>query len=585
MEPATTRLIHNQTVLSSNEGMVTANHHLAARAGAMMLGQGGNAVDAAVATAFAVGVVEPAASGIGGRGYLVIHVPDNGASVVIDGHERAPMAARPDMFRVVDPRGVPTAGWGPQFRVMDDANVVGHRAVAVPGVVAALCEAHRRYGRLSRARVLAPGIALAEDGFEVSVALAVGIARHRALLSHFPATAELFLPGGLPPLPGSRLRQPDLGRSYRLIAQDGPDVFYRGALARQIAEEMERGGGILGAGDLARFVPRIWDSPLRGTYRDYQILTVPETTGGITVLQALNLLEGFSLAGLDPLGAPALHLLLESLAIAFVDRLAALDDPAFRPVPFGGLASKAFADDRRKLISPARALGDVAPADAWPNEDNASPAPTARLAGGAVDRDTTHICAVDRDRMVVSLTQSVIDPFGSGVVVPGTGILLNSAMHNFTPVPNQFGSIAPWKRSVHNGAPAIVLRRDGSPVLALGGAGGTKIISGVVQVLVNVLDHGWSLQEAIGAPRVHHEGNLSEADDRLGESVIEELRRMGHRPSIVSSAYARPAFSRINGISIAQDGRAESGVDQFSDAGGAAPPPGVAAPRVPEGAV
>lgn len=571
MELAATRPIYDQTVLSSNDGMVTANHHLAARAGATILGLGGNAVDAAVATAFAVGVVEPAASGIGGRGYLVIHLAASGESIVIDGHERAPMAARPDMFRVVDPRGVPTAGWGPQLRVADDANAVGHLAVAVPGVLPALFEAHRRYGRLSWGQVLAPGIALAEDGFEVSVPLAVGVARHRALLSRFPSTAELFLPGGQPPLPGSRLRQPDLARSYGLIAEDGPDALYRGALARAIVEEMERGGGILDAADLARFRPRAWDAPLRGTYRDYEILTVPETTGGITVLQALNLLEGFGLTGLDPLGAPALHLLLESLEIAFVDRLAALDDPTFRPVPFGGLASKTFADERRTLISPERALGDVAPADAWAYEASGPPPPTAQVAGGAVDRDTTHICAVDRDRMVVSLTQSVIDPFGSGVVVPGTGILLNSAMHNFTPVPDQLGSIAPWKRSVHNGAPVVVLRRDGSPALALGGAGGTKIISGVVQVLVNVLDHGWPLQEAIGAPRVHHEGTLSEVDGRLDHSVVDRLRGLGHRPRVISSEYARPAFSRINGILIAPDGRAESGVDPFGDAGGAAP--------------
>ena len=348
--------------------MVTANHHLAAEAGALILGQGGNAVDAAIATAFAVGVVEPGASGIGGRGYLVIHVPATGESTVIDGHERAPMAARADMFEIVDSHGVPTAGWGPQVRVKDDANAVGHRAVAVPGVVAALHEAHRRYGRLAWAEVLAPGIALAEDGFEVTAALAAGLEQHRARLARFPATAALFLPGGQPLAAGSRLRQPDLARSYRLIAAEGPDALYRGALARAIGDEMARGGGILSTDDLDRFRPRIWDGPLRGTYRDYEILIVPETTGGITLLQALNLLEGFDLGALDPLGAPALHVMLDSLKVAFVDRLAALDDPAFQPVPFSGLASKAFADARRTLISPERALGEVEPCDAWPYE-------------------------------------------------------------------------------------------------------------------------------------------------------------------------------------------------------------------------
>jgi gamma-glutamyltranspeptidase/glutathione hydrolase len=173
--------------------------------------------------------------------------------------------------------------------------------------------------------------------------------------------------------------------------------------------------------------------------------------------------------------------------------------------------------------------------------------------------------------MVVSLTQSVIDPYGSGVVVPGTGILLNSCMHNFTAAPGQLGSIAPWKRSAHYGVPTIVLRPDGSPLLAIGGAGGTKIVTGTVQAIVHVLDHGWTVQQAIDAPRAHHEGNLCEVDARLGQRVIDELWRLGHRPGVVSSEYARPAFSRINGIQLSSDGRAESGVDSFSDAGAAAP--------------
>jgi len=521
-------------------------------------------------------VVEPGASGIGGRGYLVMHVPASnggGESIVIDGHERAPLAARPDMFEVEDIRGRPTSGWGPQVPVKGDANAVGHLAVAVPGVVAALYEAHRRYGRLSWSQVLAPGIALAEDGFEVSVPFAVGLARSRAKLARFPATADLFLPGGQPLLPGSRLRQPDLARSYRLIAQEGPDALYRGALARAIVEEMARGGGILAADDLARFRPRVWDAPLRGSYRDHQILTVPETTGGITLIQALNLLEGFDLAQLEPLGAPALHLLLESMKVAFVDRLAVLDDPAFQPVPFGGLASKAFAVERRTLISAEHALGEVEPGDPWPYEADGAAHPSVQLvAGGASDQDTTHICAVDGDRMIVSLTQSVIDAYGSGVVVPGTGILLNSAMHNFTPAPGQLSSIAPWKRSVHNGVPTIVLRPDGSPLLAIGGAGGTKIITGVVQAILHVLDHGWTVQEAIDAPRAHHEGNLSEVDARVGPEVLAQLYRLGHQFDVVRSEYARPGFSRVNGIQLSADGRATSGVDPWSDGGAAAPP-------------
>ena len=210
METVTTRIGQASAPLSSADGLVTANHLLAAEAGATILGQGGNAVDAAIATSFAVGVVEPSSSGVAGRGYLIIHLPSTGESVVFDGHERAPLAARPDMYRLVDPEAVPTSGWGPQVKVVDDANIVGHRAVAVPGVVPALHAAHQRFGRLPWSALFAPAIALAEDGLEVSESFAASLARQRAKLSRFPATAELFLPAGEPLAVGARYRNPDL---------------------------------------------------------------------------------------------------------------------------------------------------------------------------------------------------------------------------------------------------------------------------------------------------------------------------------------------------------------------------------------
>jgi len=397
---------------------------------------------------------------------------------------------------------------------------------------------------------------------------------NRAKLARFAASAAIFLSDGHPPLPGDRLVQPDLASSLRLIAEHGAEEFYSGRIARSIAAEMERAGGLIMLRDLADFRPRVWERPLVGSYHGHRLLTVPEATGGITLVQIMNLLEGFDLAALDPVGARSLHLLLEAFRIAFHDRLAVIDDPAFTPVPYAGLGSKAFADARRRIISMERALEDVAPGDPWPYDgDAAAVHPAAHTVSRWVgDQDTTHFCAVDRDRTVVSMTQSIIDAFGSGVVVPGTGILLNSAMHNFNPLPGQLMSVAPWKRSVHNGTPAIVLRPDGTPSVAIGGAGGTKIITGVAQILVHVLDRHWTLQDAVEAPRVHNEGWESQIDGRVPPGVVDGLRRMGHSLEVVMPRFARPGFSRINGIAIGPDRTLASGVDPFSDAGAAAVP-------------
>jgi gamma-glutamyltranspeptidase / glutathione hydrolase len=546
----------SHSVLTSRRGMVTANHRLAAEAGALILDRGGNAIDAAVATSFAIGVVEPAMSGVGGRGYMLIHAPRRAVSVAIDGHERAPRAATPDMFAPTDGRAQITAGWGPLTPVQGDANATGHLAVAVPGVVAALAIAHRHYGSLAWKTLLEPAIALAGEGFEVTVSLAALIARHRPKLARFAATAAVFLPSGHAPAPGDRLVQSDLAGSLRSIAERGPAEFYTGAIARAIAAEMARAGGRLSERDLAEFAAREWAQPLRGTYNTHTVLTLPESTGGITLLQILNLLEGYPLQSLDACGSEHLHLMLEAMRVAFADRLNVVDDPATRAVPFDGLASKGFADARRQTIRREAASAEVQPGDAWPFN---------------ADRDTTHFCVVDGEGAIVSMTQSIIDAFGSGVVVPGAGILLNSAMHNFNPVPGGVGSIAPWKRSAHYGTPTIVLRPDGQPLLAIGGAGGTKITTGVAQVLVGVVDHGLGMQEAIQAPRVHNEGGSSQVDVRVSAHVRDRLAEMGHGVEVVQSSFAQPGWARINGIMFSAPDPLSSGVDPFGDAGAAAP--------------
>lgn len=573
---ATTQISYDQSTITSRAGMVTANHRLAAEAGATILDRGGNAIDAIVATAFAVPVVEPAMSGIGGRGYMVIHNAATNESLVIDGHERVPRAARPDIFAVDTGQPMPdqpNPGWGFQIPVVDDANATGHLAVAVPGVLGALAVAHATYGRLPLAIVLAPAMALAADGFEMSVPLSVAIACSRDKLARFPATTEIFLRDGRAPVPGARFVQRDLARTYESIAQHGLESFYRGAIGQALAAEMERAGGILSASDLAEFQPRVWDRPLCGTYRGHRLLTAPEATGGVTLIELMNVLEGFDLASLDAASVANCHLLIEAMRVTFRDRVAFVDDPAFNPVPFRGLIAKDYAGTRRATIDRTRAQETSSPGDPWAFDGSIDAVlpqgPT--VPWGPLGGDTTHFTVADRDGMTVSMTQSLIDAFGSGVVVPGTGMLLNSAMHNFNPIPGQLGSIAPWKRASHYGTPTIVLREDGSPAVAIGGAGGTMVPTGIAQILVNTLDRGWSIQDAVAAPRVHCEGWDSLVDGRIDPDVIAELRAMGHRLVVRQPGYAQPAFSRINAIAFDGDGVATSGTDQFGDAGAAAP--------------
>jgi gamma-glutamyltranspeptidase/glutathione hydrolase len=284
-------------------------------------------------------------------------------------------------------------------------------------------------------------------------------------------------------------------------------------------------------------------------------------------------LEGFDLAPLDAGSAENYHLLIEAMRVAFRDRVAFVDDPAFIPVPFRGLISKAYAETRRATIERDRAQEASGPGDPWPFDESSHDVlpqgPT--VAWGPSGGDTTHFTVTDRDGMTISMTQSLIDAFGSGVVVPGTGMLLNSAMHNYNPIPGQVGSIAPWKRASHYGTPTIVLRKDGSPAVAIGGAGGTMVPTGIVQILVNVLDRGWSIQDAVSAPRVHCEGWDSLVDGRIDPAVVADLQGMGHRLVVRRPGYAQPAFSRINGIALGGSGGATSGTDPFGDAGAAAP--------------
>jgi gamma-glutamyltranspeptidase / glutathione hydrolase len=551
--------------------MVTVNHHLAAEAGASVLAQGGNAVDAAVATSLAAGVVEPAMSGLGGRGYMVVVRPEQGIFLA-DGHERAPLSATPNMFRVEAHGGAGGLGWGPLTPVADAANAEGALAVAVPSVLGALEEAQRRLGRLAWSTVVSPAVSLAGQGFEVGATFAADLERSRDKLARFPSTAEVFLPGGRLPRQGEIFVQSDLARSLALISEGGAEALASGQLANAIVTEVRRHGGVLSLDDLSLVRPTLWPEPLTVHFRGFTLVGLPGPTGAITLFQIMNMLEAIGLDDGDPLSTDTCHLLVDVLNTAFHDRYEYVDDPAFRPVPELALAGKKYAECRvQSLDCPASEEKSARP-DPWAFQDKAAAGNEGakRGAGPGADTHTTHLCVVDADGMAVSMTQSLIDHFGSGLVASGTGILLNSAMHNFNPVPDQVGSIGPWRRSAHSGTPLVVTDGSGFPRLCIGGAGGTRVVTGLAQVLLRVIAHDISLQDALSAPRLHSESSHTEVDGRAPVPVVEELTRHGHSVRVVQSNFAAPYFARINGIYITQAGMQSSGIDPFIDSGASA---------------
>ena len=492
-----------------SRAMVVTNHPLASAAGAEMLLGGGNAIDAAVAALFALTVVEPMMVGVLGGGIAHIRLAD-GRHVVLDGLSTAPAAAHGAMYETVSdelPRYRDTVG---------RANAVGSLAVAVPGALAGWCRALEDFGTLSVADVTAPAIRLAERGFEATPYLADCVADRTPDLARDPGLAALFLPGGAPLRAGHRVVQADYAETLRAIARDGAGALYGGALGDALADAMSRTGGIVGREDLEayRVVER---EPIRGTYRGFEILgPPPPASSGVHVAQMLNLLEGFDVRGIGFGSADALHLLAEAMKIAFADRAVATADPAFVDVPVERLTDKGYADDRRRLIDPARTRR-------WEPGVLAGPSG----ASGGESGCTTHVTVADAEGNVVATTQTVNGLFGACVQIPGTGMIANNYMFNFDPHPGRALSVAPGKRVFTSMAPMMV-RRDGRLLHALGLPGGLRIFPSAMQALVNLLDHGMTLQEAVEAPRIWTEGGVVEMEEAFPEEVASGLARRGH---------------------------------------------------------
>lgn len=508
-------------------GIVASNSAIASAVGADIMRRGGNAVDAAVATGFALAVTYPQAGNIGGGGFMVIRMAD-GRSAAVDYREVAPLAATRDMY--VDANGKLT-----------DKSRIGALAAGVPGAVAGMSDALRRFGTMSLAQVMQPAIRLASDGFVVDGGLAAAVSGATKLIGPFEGAA-LFIPGGKPIAVGSRLVQPALARTLTLIAERGPAGFYEGAVADSIAAEMRRDGGIITQQDLARY-RAVWRDPVRGTYRgDTVIAMPPSSSGGVTGVEALNILERWP--HLPPFGSAAYdHDLAEAFRRAYVDRNTLLGDPAFVQVPVEHLTSKQYADSLWRGIEPGRA--SVTPAFTSARHES---------------MQTTHYSVVDAQGNAVSTTTTLNGYFGGGAYVAGAGFFLNNEMDDFAAQPgtaNMFGlvqgeanAIAPGKRMLSSMTPTIVVGSDGRVLLVVGAAGGPTITTTAVQIILNVVDNGMSLAAAMSAPRLHEQAwpdRLVYEEGGISAPVADSLRAMGYELATVRHLANANAVMRVQG--------------------------------------
>ena len=496
---------YKKEAVGSN-GMVATNHPLGSAAGLEMLAMGGNAMDAAVASVFALSVVEPMMVGIFGAGFINYYDASNEEFVNIDNYSVAPAAAAPDMYETVSDT------WPDYMDTEDRANLVGYRSVGVPGALKGWCYAEEKFGKLGLDTVIQPAIRYAERGFAVSRYLADIIRMNQDDLAMFPASAEVFLPGGSPPSVGQTIVRADYARTLAAVAAEGPDVLYKGHIGEMVAVDMAANDGIITEEDFTNYRIHLRE-PVRGTYRGYEIVSVaPTSSGGTAIVEILNILEGFDVTSLGFGTSEGAHLLAEAMKIAFADRFEYLGDPAFVEVPVGALTDKAYAAARRGEIDTSRA------------REYSYGNPSLYVGEGA---DTTHLTAADSDGNVVSTTQTIHAVFGSKVTTPGTGMLLNNTMNIFDPHPGNANSIAPGKRMVSSMSPTIVMK-DGKPFMALGTPGATRIFPSVLQAIVNVIDHGMTLQEAVEAPRIWTQGQALEVEPGVADEVRESLKALGH---------------------------------------------------------
>lgn len=493
---------HNYT---GKKGMVVAAHPEAVKAGLDTLKRGGNAVDAAIATAFALNAAEPFASGIGGGGFMVIYLAEKNRITVINFREKAPLKARADMF--LD-NGIIQQAWKKSHGL----------AVAVPGALAGWAYALEKYGTWEMADVAEPGIGIAEQGFPTSETFSkINKDEYEKILRNGGESSP-YLNDGLPYEPGDIYRNPNLAKTFRRLVSHGWRDFYEGEIAREIVDAVKRNGGIMSLEDLALYSP-VEQTPLKGTYKDYAVYTIqPPGSGGLHIIQLLNIVANWPVKEWDFNSPRYIHHLSEAFRYVFADRERYLGDPDFNPVPVKELLSKTYAKGIADSILPGRCRGTY---------------PFGIFDKNQIEKEnTTHLCVADSRGNVVSLTQSINDFFGTGIVPEGYGFLLNNEMADFSSQPDSVNSPGPEKRPVSSMGPLILFKND-RPFLVLGSPGGTRIFTSLTQIIINILEFGMSLDEAIEAPRFFTYSSEGAAknlhvESRIPPQTLRSLEKMGH---------------------------------------------------------
>ena len=535
---------------SSSGGVVVSDSLLASVVGAEILKNGGNAVDAAVATGFALAVVFPTAGNIGGGGFMIVRMAD-GESVAIDYREMAPLAAHREMY--LDENG----------EVVPGLSTIGRWGAGVPGTVAGFWEAHQRYGKLSWSQVVEPAVRLASEGYLVNAARAASLKGRASAFKPFKDSYRILNRNGNFYQEGEMLKQPDLAATFRRIRDNGRDGFYKGETARLFVEDAQKNGGLFTQTDFTNYVAKI-RVPLRGTYKGHEIITMPPpSSGGAAVIQMLNMLEQYNPSAMNVGSARYVHRLVETMKRAFADRAKHMGDPDYSEVPVGPIISKKYAHKLNDSIDPVRATPS--------SEINAGVFPPKE------GNNTTHFSVVDKEGNAVSNTYTLNTGYGSLVIAEGTGVLLNNEMDDFTSkpgVPNTYGliqgeanSIEPGKRPLSSMSPTIVLQ-DGKLFMVTGSPGGPTIINTVLQSILNVIEHKMTVQEAVSYPRFHHQWlpDTIELEAR-GTSIATrtQLGLMGH-----SSFFSGYTMGSCQAIVIGADGRRHAGVDPRVNGAGAA---------------
>ena len=576
----------NKDEVISKNGVVASMHPYASEAGIEMLRKGGNAVDAAVATGFAISVLEPNNSSIAGVGFMHISLNSQiknypaGTNVVIEYGPRAPKAAKPDMYKITGPGGGIST-----YSVEGNHNTDGYQSIALPGTTAGLCKAHETFGELPLEQVMEPAIHYAKEGYDVYWLLALMIGTNMEQLQKFHGSKEIFLPNGFPPKyipdPSSadheayKFKQKDLGNLLEKISKEGADALYKGEIAAAIEEDMKKNDGLITMTDLAEFKAEI-KIPLKTTFRDYEVYGPTAPCGSWTTLETLNILENFDLKAMGHNSTKYLHTFVEGARHAFADRYHYLGDPDFVEVPLKGLLSKEYSKEISKKLNlneaelensytgdPWNYYSDTSIHDAWKYDTKSN---KDDLVNGDYNQDsdcTTHFGTSDKYGNLVSCTQTAVSSFGSKVISNGLGILWNNGMIWFNPKPGSKNSIAPFKRPLVNMAP-ILAKKNGKPYMSVGSPGGRKVNNANTNLSLNILEFGMGPQEAISTSRSDASGPTTILDHRINQNVISELKKMGHKIQMIDDMEAWYSFARPSAIVIDQDNKTiYGGSDSF----------------------